>query len=261
MARRATSGTAHGLRHDDPHFSLDGLRERPQFVAGSSRKVPAERRTFSTRCADSLRETNDDDGPFDSRVLEASRASRYRGIESSQQEGRLAMDDMPARSSLHRCSRPSQPRTCASWIAWATRSPSSPRTSRRRRPGSSTSSGEFDARGGWNTGFRSCAAWLAWRVGLAPGAAREHVRVARALGTLPALAEALGRGELSYAKVRALTRVATPETEARLLAVGRAGTAAPRRAHRAGLAPGRPAGGSARGRPPVRGPGTARLPG
>jgi hypothetical protein len=84
---------------------------------------------------------------------------------------------------------------------------------------------EFDARGGWNTGFRSCAGWLAWRVGLASGAAREHVRVARALGTLPALAEALARGELSYAKVRALTRVATPETEARLLAVGRAGTA------------------------------------
>jgi len=85
---------------------------------------------------------------------------------------------------------------------------------------------EFDARGGWNTGFRSCAAWLSWRVGLDPGAARERVRVARALGTLPALAEALACGELSYAKVRALTRVATPETEARLLAVGRAGTAA-----------------------------------
>jgi 5-methylcytosine-specific restriction endonuclease McrA len=85
---------------------------------------------------------------------------------------------------------------------------------------------EFDARGGWNTGFRSCAAWLSWRVGLDLGAARERVRVARALGTLPLLAEALGRGELSYAKVRALTRVATPETEARLLAVGRAGTAA-----------------------------------
>ena len=49
--------------------------------------------------------------------------------------------------------------------------------------------------------------------------------MARALGTLPALAAALARGELSYAKVRALTRVATPETEARLLAVGRAGTA------------------------------------
>ena len=85
---------------------------------------------------------------------------------------------------------------------------------------------EFDDRGGWNTGFRSCAEWLAWRVGLDPGAARERVRVARALGTLPVLSEALAKGELSYAKVRALTRVATPETEARLVAVGRAGTAA-----------------------------------
>src|SRR3982074_2388334 len=84
---------------------------------------------------------------------------------------------------------------------------------------------EFDTRGGWNTGFRSCAAWLSWRVGLEPGAAREHVRVARALGTLPALAEALARGELSYAKVRALTRVATPETEARPLGGGGAGAA------------------------------------
>ncbi len=84
---------------------------------------------------------------------------------------------------------------------------------------------EFDAREGWNTGFRSCAAWLCWRVGLDLGAARERVRVARTLGTLPRLAQALARGELSYAKVRALTRVATPETEERLLAVGRAGTA------------------------------------
>jgi hypothetical protein len=86
---------------------------------------------------------------------------------------------------------------------------------------------EFDARGGWaQQGCRSCAEWLSWRVGLDPGAARERVRVARALGGLPQLAAALARGELSYAKVRALTRVATPETEARLLAVGRAGTAA-----------------------------------
>jgi 5-methylcytosine-specific restriction endonuclease McrA len=84
---------------------------------------------------------------------------------------------------------------------------------------------EFDARGGWNHGFRSCAHWLSWRVGLKLGAAREHVRVARALGSLPLLADALARGELSYSKVRELTRVATPEVEERLLAVGRAGTA------------------------------------
>ena len=79
---------------------------------------------------------------------------------------------------------------------------------------------EFDARGGWNNGFRSCAHWLSWRIGLDLGAAREKVRVARALGTLPLMAQALARGELPYAKVRALTRVATPDTEERLLAVG-----------------------------------------
>ena len=83
----------------------------------------------------------------------------------------------------------------------------------------------FDARGGWGNGFRSCAHWLNGRIGLDLGAAREKVRVARALGALLLLAQALARGELSYAKVRALTRVATPETEARLLGVGRAGTA------------------------------------
>ena len=84
---------------------------------------------------------------------------------------------------------------------------------------------EFDARGGWGNGFASCAAWLTWRIGLDRGAARECVRVARALGSLPRLAQALARGELSYSKVRALTRVATPETEERLLKVGGAGTA------------------------------------
>ena len=84
---------------------------------------------------------------------------------------------------------------------------------------------EFDTHAGWNNGFRSCAEWLSWRVGLDIGAAREKVRVARAIATLPRLAQALARGELSYAKVRALTRVATPETEERLLAIGRAGTA------------------------------------
>ena len=84
---------------------------------------------------------------------------------------------------------------------------------------------EFDARGGWNNGFRTCAAWLSWRVGLGPGTAREHVRVARALGTLPRLAQTFARGEISYTKVREFTRVATPETEEQLLTFGRAGTA------------------------------------
>ena len=109
--------------------------------------------------------------------------------------------------------------------AWVTRSPSSPRISMPPTARLLDLIREFDARGGWNNGFRSCAEWLSWRVGLDLGAAREKVRVARALATLPRLAQALARGELSYAKVRALTRVATPETEERLLAIGRAGTA------------------------------------
>src|SRR2546427_4988665 len=63
---------------------------------------------------------------------------------------------------------------------------------------------EFDARGGWNTGFRSCAAWLSWRGGLDLGAAPERVRMARALGALPLLAEAPRRGQVSYANGPAL---------------------------------------------------------
>jgi len=61
--------------------------------------------------------------------------------------------------------------------------------------------------------------------GLNKGAARERVRVARAVGTLPRIARAFAGGEISYSKVRAVTRVATPETEARLLGIARAGTA------------------------------------
>ena len=84
---------------------------------------------------------------------------------------------------------------------------------------------EFDAGGAWS-GFASCAVWLSWRTGLAPGAAREHVRVAEALGRLPKLSDAMQRGRISYSKVRAVTRVATPETEQTLLDVALAGTAA-----------------------------------
>jgi hypothetical protein len=85
---------------------------------------------------------------------------------------------------------------------------------------------EFDQRAGWNTGFLSCAHWLHWRTGIDLGAAREKVRVARALGDLPHVSAAMRRGELSYAKVRALTRIATLDNELRLLDVARVGTAA-----------------------------------
>src|SRR5262245_21957442 len=85
---------------------------------------------------------------------------------------------------------------------------------------------EFEARSGWNDGFLSCAHWLSWRTGIDMGAAREKVRVARALPQLPLLSGALQRGEISYAKVRALTRIATPETEERLITVAYHATAA-----------------------------------
>ena len=83
----------------------------------------------------------------------------------------------------------------------------------------------FDDANGWNTGFLSCAHWLSWRTGIDPGAAREKVRVARALATLPLIGAAMARGELSYSKVRALTRIATPAQEPLLLDIARAGTA------------------------------------
>jgi hypothetical protein len=87
--------------------------------------------------------------------------------------------------------------------------------------------GEFDRRGGWlGWGCRSCAQWLSYRCGLSPGAGREHVRVARRLAGLPAIRAAFGRGELCYSQVRALTRVATAETEAGLVMVARHATAA-----------------------------------
>src|SRR4051812_48109676 len=77
---------------------------------------------------------------------------------------------------------------------------------------------EFDERDGWcGVGIRSCAEWLAWQCGLAPGTAREHVRVARALRGLRQIEAAFAAGRLSYAKVRALSRIAAPDCEAELL--------------------------------------------
>jgi hypothetical protein len=84
---------------------------------------------------------------------------------------------------------------------------------------------EFDALAGWANGFLSCAHWLNYRVGIGLHAAREQVRTARALAHLPRIAEAFARGTVSYSKVRALTRVATPEVEERLLTFATHGTA------------------------------------
>ena len=82
--------------------------------------------------------------------------------------------------------------------------------------------GELDARGGFSEfGCGSCAEWLAWRCALTPRAAREHVRVARRLRELPLIHDAFACGELSYAKVRALTRVADENSEEELLELAR----------------------------------------
>src|SRR5213075_10224 len=66
---------------------------------------------------------------------------------------------------------------------------------------------EFDRRGAarrW--GFRGTAEWLAWHCGLTQRTARDHVRVARSLVQRPLVREGLASGELSYSKVRALSR-------------------------------------------------------
>ncbi|MCL7972825.1 MAG: DUF222 domain-containing protein, partial [marine benthic group bacterium] len=86
---------------------------------------------------------------------------------------------------------------------------------------------EFDRLGGWEAGgHRSCAHWLAFRTGYGLGAARERVRAARALASLPETSAAMSRGELSFCAVRALTRVASPENESDLLDLARGATTA-----------------------------------
>jgi hypothetical protein len=86
---------------------------------------------------------------------------------------------------------------------------------------------EFDRRHGWSDGgTQSCAHWLNWKCGIDLGAAREKVRVAHSLEELPRVSAAMARGELSYSKARALTRVACAQTEEYFLNIALHGTAA-----------------------------------
>src|SRR4051794_6976276 len=86
---------------------------------------------------------------------------------------------------------------------------------------------EFDERQGWAVqGVVSCAHWLSWRCGLSLHSAREKVRVARALTRLPKVVESFEKGELSYARARAITRVATPANEEALVDTARHSTGA-----------------------------------
>lgn len=86
---------------------------------------------------------------------------------------------------------------------------------------------EFDRRNGWSDGAtQSCAHWLNWKCGIAMGAARERVRVARALAGLPKVSAAMASGALSYSKVREITRVGNAANEDYLLMIAANGTAA-----------------------------------
>ncbi|HEX6993157.1 MAG TPA: DUF222 domain-containing protein [Gammaproteobacteria bacterium] len=86
---------------------------------------------------------------------------------------------------------------------------------------------EFDREEPWRClGCHSAAHWLMWQCGLGEVAARKRVRVGRALEKLPKISAAFRRGELSYSKVRELTRVARPETEDGLLHLALRGSAA-----------------------------------
>ncbi|MGD2123073.1 MAG: DUF222 domain-containing protein, partial [Gemmatimonadota bacterium] len=86
---------------------------------------------------------------------------------------------------------------------------------------------EFDQRQGWKPGgHRSCAHWLSHRTGIDLGTAREKVRTARALVGLPEVSDSMSRGELSFSKVRALTRRATAENEGELLKIAKGVTTA-----------------------------------
>ena len=85
---------------------------------------------------------------------------------------------------------------------------------------------EFDRRKGWaDSATQSCAHWLNWKCGIDLGAAREKVRVAHALEKLPQISAAMAQGQVSYSKVRALTRVACAATEYDLLTIALYGTA------------------------------------
>ena len=78
--------------------------------------------------------------------------------------------------------------------------------------------------GAW--GLQSCAHWLNWRCGIGMNAAREKVRVAHALKQLPQISASFATGELSFSKVRAVTRIADADNEVELLDLARYSTAA-----------------------------------
>ncbi len=85
---------------------------------------------------------------------------------------------------------------------------------------------EFDEKECWaDLGFFTCAHWLNFKCGIGMNAAREKVRVAHALAHLPKIDKGLSKGELSYSKVRAMTRIADETNEDYLMMIAKHGTA------------------------------------
>ena len=85
---------------------------------------------------------------------------------------------------------------------------------------------EFDEKEYWaDLGLCSCAHWLNFKCGIGMGAAREKLRVAHALAKLPKISEGFAKGELSYSKVRAMTRIADESNEEYLMMIAHHGTA------------------------------------
>ncbi len=77
---------------------------------------------------------------------------------------------------------------------------------------------QFDERAGWlQWGLGNCAEWLHYSCDLSMNTAREKVRVAHALKTLPGISAAFADGTVSYSKVRAMTRVVGAHNEEELL--------------------------------------------
>lgn len=75
----------------------------------------------------------------------------------------------------------------------------------------------YDEKEHWkDDGATSMAAWLAGSLGLAYETAAEWVRVAHAFAELPAIADAYADSWISWDQVRAVTRFATPSTDAHL---------------------------------------------
>jgi Domain of unknown function (DUF222)/HNH endonuclease len=85
---------------------------------------------------------------------------------------------------------------------------------------------EFDRRKGWaGTGALTCAHWMNLQWGVDLSTAHEKLRVAHALEKLPLIGAAMARGDLSYSKVRAVTRVADASNESEFLNIALHGTA------------------------------------